>query len=248
MKILLTGSEGFIGQNLQEFLKDRHQIICLDKKTGNDLINCDLDYDVDLVIHLAGLSGVRQSLDNPVDYWTNNVVASWRLFKQFKNKTSKILYASSSTAREPWRNPYAMSKFYVEQIAPHNALGMRFTTAYGPNARESMFIPKLLKGDVKWINIDHSRDFIQVEDLMCAITFLINNKIKKKKVVEIGTGYSHKIVDIIDTLNIDVKDKRMGTMFERKDNKANIDTLKDLGWSPKINLIDYLREETSGDF
>ena len=37
-------------------------------------------------------------------------------------------------------------------------------------------------------------------------------------------------------------------MFERKDNKANIDTLKDLGWSPKINLIDYLREETSGDF
>ena len=51
MKILLTGSEGFIGQNLQEFLKDRHQIICLDKKTGNDLINCDLDYDVDLVIH-----------------------------------------------------------------------------------------------------------------------------------------------------------------------------------------------------
>ena len=77
---------------------------------------------------------------------------------------------------------------------------------------------------------------------------LINNKIKKKKVVEIGTGYSHKIVDIIDTLNIDVKDKRMGTMFERKDNKANIDTLKDLGWSPKINLIDYLREETSGDF
>ena len=134
MNILLTGSEGFIGQHLQSFLKDKYNLICLDKKTGNDLITCDLDYDVDLVIHLAGLSGVRDSLDNPVEYWTNNVVATYRIFKQFKNGP-KILYASSSTAREPWRNPYAMSKFYMETIAPHNALGMRFTTVYGPNAR-----------------------------------------------------------------------------------------------------------------
>ena len=85
MKILLTGSEGFIGQHLKSFLQDKHQLICLDKKTGNDLLNCDLDYDVDLVIHLAGLSGVRDSLDNPVDYWTNNVVATYRIFNQYKN-------------------------------------------------------------------------------------------------------------------------------------------------------------------
>ena len=107
MKILLTGSEGFIGQHLKSFLKDKHQLICLDKKTGNNLLTCDLDYDVDLVIHLAGLSGVRDSLDNPVDYWTNNVVATYRIFNQFKNGP-KILYASSSTAYEPWRNPEVM--------------------------------------------------------------------------------------------------------------------------------------------
>ena len=133
MKILLTGSEGFIGKNLTQYLKDKHQIIPLDKITGDDLVTCNLDYDVDMVIHLAGLSGVRQSLDNPVDYWTNNVVGSYRIFNKFKDK--KILYASSSTAKEPWRNPYAMSKFYMEQIAPDNAIGMRFTTVYGPGAR-----------------------------------------------------------------------------------------------------------------
>ena len=94
MNILLTGSEGFIGKNLQSFLKDNHHLICLDKKTGNDLITCDLDYDVDLVIHLAGLSGVRQSLDDPIGYWDNNVVACYRVFNKFKNE-HKILYASS---------------------------------------------------------------------------------------------------------------------------------------------------------
>ena len=241
MNILLTGSEGFIGQHLQSFLKDKHNLICLDKKTGNDLLTCDLDYDVDLVIHLAGLSGVRDSLDNPVEYWTNNVVATYRVFKQFKNGP-KILYASSSTAREPWRNPYAMSKFYMETIAPHNALGMRFTTVYGPGAREQMLIPKILRDEVSYINVDHSRDFIHIEDVLTAIGFLIVNKIKKRKVIDVGTGVSNKLIDILSHLNIDVKDKRMGTMFERKDNKAQIGVLSEMGWVPKTNLLDYLKE------
>ena len=241
MNILLTGSEGFIGQHLQSFLKDKYNLICLDKKTGNDLITCDLDYDVDLVIHLAGLSGVRDSLDNPVEYWTNNVVASHRVFKQFKNGP-KILYASSSTAREPWRNPYAMSKFYMETIAPHNALGMRFTTVYGPGAREQMLIPKILRDEVSYINVDHSRDFIHIEDVLTAIGFLIVNKIKKRKVIDVGTGVSNKLIDILSHLNIDVKDKRMGTMFERKDNKAQIGVLSEMGWVPKTTLLDYLKE------
>ena len=245
MNILLTGSEGFIGQHIQSFLKDKHNLICLDKKTGNDLLTCDLDYDVDLVIHLAGLSGVRDSLDNPVEYWTNNVVASHRVFKQFKNGP-KILYASSSTAREPWRNPYAMSKFYMETIAPHNALGMRFTTVYGPGAREKMLIPRLLRDDVPYINVDHKRDFIHITDLMTAIGFLIVNKIKKRKVIEIGTGVSNNLLDNLSHLNMEVKDKRVGTMFERKDNQANINVLKELGWSPTIDLFDYLKGEKDG--
>ena len=240
MKILLTGSEGFIGKNLQSFLKDQHQLICLDKKLGNDLINCDLDYDVDLVIHLAGLSGVRQSLDNPVDYWTNNVVASHRIFSQFKNK--KILYASSSTANEPWRNPYAMSKFYMEQIAPSNSLGMRFTTVYGPGAREGMLIPKLIKSDVNYINVDHYRDFIHIDDLMSAIKILMTNNVKEN-FLEIGTCYSINLLDHLDKLNISVEDKRMGTVFERKNNKASIQILKDLGWSAKTDLIEYIKKE-----
>ena len=240
MKILLTGSEGFIGQNLQTFLKDKHQLICIDKKTGNDLLTCDLNYEVDIVIHLAGLSGVRDSLDSPVDYWINNVVASHRLFKQFKNK--RILYASSSTAREPWRNPYAMSKFYMEHIAPANTMGMRFTTVYGPGAREEMFIPKLLKKEVTYINSDHKRDFIHVSDILTAISILMTNKIKKRKVIDIGTGVSHSLIDILNHLNISVDEKRIGSMFEIKDNQAQIGALIELGWKPEINLFNYLKE------
>ena len=136
-----------------------------------------------------------------------------------------------------------MSKYYVEQIAPLSSLGMRFTTVYGPGAREGMLIPKLIKNDVSYINIDHKRDFIHIEDLMCAIKILMINNVEKKKVIEIGTGSSINLLDLLDKLNMTIEDKRMGTMFERKDNKASIQVLKDLGWSAKTDLIEYIKKE-----
>ena len=247
MKILLTGCEGFVGQHLFKFLTNqKHEVICLDKTTGNDLLSCDLKYSVDLVIHLAGLSGVRDSLGRPEEYWVQNVIAGQRLFDFFKD--TRILYASSSTAHEPWKNPYAMSKYSLERIAPANSMGMRFTTVYGPNARETMLIPRILRNDVPYINTNHSRDFIHVEDILTAIGFLIVNKPpRKRKVIDVGTGASHNLLDILSHLNMEVKDKRMGTIFERKDNKANIGTLTKMGWMPTIDLFDYLKGEKDGN-
>jgi len=66
--------------------------------------------------------------------------------------------------------------------------------------------------------------------------------IKKRKVIDIGTGISYNLLDILSHLNIEVKDKRMGTMFERKDNMAQIGVLSEMGWVPKTKLLDYLKE------
>ena len=55
MNILLTGSAGFIGKNLSVWLSEkRFNVIGLDRKSGdvlfpNELLTCDLNYDVDLV-------------------------------------------------------------------------------------------------------------------------------------------------------------------------------------------------------
>ena len=171
MDILLTGASGFIGSNFHQHYKDRYNIICIDKLEGQDLLTCNLP-SVDLVIHLAGLSGVRQSFDNPTDYWKQNVIVSQRLFDCYKN--TRVMYASSSTAYEPWRNPYALSKHAVEQIAPRYSLGMRFTTTYGPNAREHMFIPKLLIRNVKYINTNHTRSTIRIYHLFVCVDFMTN--------------------------------------------------------------------------
>ena len=237
MNILLTGGDGFIGQNLYNHLIKNHKVINIDKVSGYDLLTCDLHYNTDLVIHLAGLSGVRDSLDKPEEYWKQNVIAGQRVFDFFAD--TKILYASSSTAWEPWRNPYAMSKYSLEQIAPENSLGMRFTTVYGPKAKPNMLIPKILKNDVQYVNTNHKRDFIHIDDIISAIDILMVENVNG--VLDIGTGHSHNLVDIIDYFKIDCENK-IGGENERLDNKADITTLNRLGWKPQKNLYDYIKE------
>ena len=116
MNILLTGSDGFIGSNLFYHLKEEHNVIGFDIKNGHDIIKDEFPQDIDLVIHLAGLSGVRDSLTRPTEYWKTNVIGGQRLFEAYKD--TRIIYASSSTAHEPWKNPYAMSKYGLEQLEP----------------------------------------------------------------------------------------------------------------------------------
>ena len=138
--------------------------------------------------------------------WKNNVMAGLRLFTTFQHK--RIIYASSSTAVEPDKNPYALSKKTLEKLAPFNSLGLRFTTVYGPNARESMLIPMICNGAVKYINTNHSRDFIHVDDVCDAIKVVIQKPIKG--VIDIGTGKSHKLLDIMDRFNINGFEKKIG--------------------------------------
>ena len=237
MNILLTGSDGFIGSHLFYQLKEEHDVIGFDIKNGHDILNSELPKDIDLVIHLAGLSGVKDSLNRPTDYWKTNVIGTQRLFEHYEN--TRIIYASSSTAHEPWKNPYAMSKYSMEQLFHTNSLGLRFTTAYGPGARQDMLIPQILKGKVNYINVNHSRDFIHVNDLISAIETVM--KIDLRGVIDIGTGESNKLVDIVDYFKIDY-DKKMGDETERLDNKADISIIEEYNWSAKIDLYKYIKE------
>ncbi len=237
MNILLTGSDGFIGSHLFYNLKEEHNVIGFDLKHGDDILTSDFPTDIDLVIHLAGLSGVRDSLERPTEYWKTHVIGSQRLFEHYKY--TRILYASSSTAHEPWKNPYAMSKYGMEQLDHNNSVGMRFTTVYGPGARKEMLIPKILNNDVQYINVNHLRDFIHVNDIVSAVEILMNNTFRG--VIDIGTGISNKLVDITDYFKIDCKSV-IGDETERLDNMADTSILNKFGWRAKINLYNYIEE------
>jgi UDP-glucose 4-epimerase len=249
MKILLTGHLGFIGTHLYnhlstaasmqgDVLKHKHTVIGIDIKDGKDLLTCDLNYDVDLVIHLAGLAQVRESLANPTKYWDTNVIASKRLFDAFPN--TRIIYASSSSAYEPEKNPYAFSKFAMDKIAPAHSLGLRFTTVWCEGGRDGMFMTKLFNNEVKYIT-EHTRDFIHVSDVVSAIDLLMCQTLTG--VIDVGAGISNSLKTLVDLVGIKNYEYKSGNVYERMDNLADIKELTNLGWKPKVNVIEYIKNK-----
>jgi nucleoside-diphosphate-sugar epimerase len=246
MKILLTGSNGFIGSALyNRLIKQGHTVFGVDIKTGPqfDLLIYDKWPEVDLVIHLAGKSGVRESLKDPASYWMNNVEASRRLFDRYEG--TRILYASSSSAYEPDLNPYAASKFIMEELAERfdasNMLGMRFHTVYSDNCpRENMFFNKLKNGTLDYVT-RHYRDFIHLEDMLDAIEILIKNT-HVNGVVDIGTGNPVRIQDLAPDLPV-----RLNTPGEREWTCANMEKMRALGFKPKYTVENFLTNNNLGN-
>ena len=242
MNILLTGHRGFIGSSLLKALTLNHTVTGIDLVEGNDLLTCDFpNKDFDLIIHLAGRSGVRESINDPAAYWMNNVEASRRLFERYQN--TRILYASSSSAYEPDLNPYAASKYVLEELAERysDTLGMRFHTVYSDNCpRENMFFKKLREGRLEYVTTHH-RDFVHLQDVLDAIEILIKAT-HVNGTIDIGTGAPVRIQDLAPNVPV-----RLNTPGERTFTCANTKKIKDLGWKPKYFIENFLTKEDKGN-
>lgn len=228
MHIMLTGHRGYIGSRLLTRLKKENSVVGFDLKDGQDLKTCELNENFDLIIHLAGKSGVRESITDPGGYWRNNVEVSKRIFARYPD--TRILYASSSSAYEPDLNPYAASKFIVEEAAERfpNTLGMRFHTVYDEKPRKGMFLQKLFDNQLEYVT-NHHRDFVHIEDVCDAIELLIRSTYTGT--VDIGSGHPVKICDFAPDLPI-----RLNTPNERSWTCANMDRMRGLGYKPKYNI------------
>jgi len=231
MHILLTGHRGYIGSHLIKRLQKKNSVVGIDLQDDpirQDLATCELNETFDLIIHLAGKSGVRNSMADPAGYWKNNVEVSKRLFARYPN--TRILYASSSSAYEPDLNPYAASKYLIEENAERyvDTLGMRIHTVYDDKPRKGMFIQKYLDNQLEYVT-NHYRDFIHVEDVCDAIELLINSRYSGT--VDIGTGKPFRVRDFAPDVPI-----RLNTPYERVWTCANMERMKTLGFKPKHSV------------
>jgi len=266
-KVLITGCLGFIGRHLTKYLEEKGYIVKgIDIEKGGtkeDLTVMNLNDEELLkcghVIHLAGMGNVRKSMEpgEAVKYLETNVYATYRIFAHFHHR--RVIYASSSNAYDPWRNIYALTKRACESMADeHNRrdenghkipgtkahLGLRFTNVYGPGCKREMLIPKILKGDLEYLAMNHRRNFIHVEDVCSAIHTLMQN-IEITGVMDIGTDKMVSLEELKDKFNLDVPTK-MVPLFEAPKLVPWVEDfykLKSLGWSPKHDIIEYIDNE-----
>ncbi len=236
MHITLTGSHGFIGTHLRQHLEAQgHRVDCWDLLIQKDIANFSIDPYSDLCIHLAAKADIRESFDNPDLYWDQNVVNCKKVFEECSKHNIRVIYASSSACLGWHKNPYALSKYVDEFIAPENSAGMRFSTVWGDGARDTMLISKIKLGIVKYATT-HSRDFIHVSDVVSAVQTLIDNP-ESKGVFECGCGISFKVDELVAYNGFDVPITE-GEDFELESNVLESTRLRELGWVPAVNVME----------
>lgn len=99
MKILITGSSGFIGQHLVPFLEKKgYEIIRADRTHGCDLTiksNVDLLPDVDIVVHLAAHNGTKHFYERPLDVIRDSVLPTQYLIDRYAGKVKRFIFTGT---------------------------------------------------------------------------------------------------------------------------------------------------------
>lgn len=226
MNILITGYKGFIGNNLFKRLNKQHSIIGIDLKDGNDVLNKEYiksvfnSNNIDVIIHLAAIAGVRYSVEHSEEVLTNNIIGFDILAKAaIEHRVKHFIYASSSSVYGDdgtQKSPYAVSKKTNElQAAMYSNLsdmkfsGLRFFTVYGEGIREDLAISKFIKALKANAPIhvygdgNQSRDFTYVDDICEAIKLILkSDKEWKNEVFDVGYGESTTVNELIDILKV----------------------------------------------
>ena len=278
MKILVTGGVGFVGTALiKKLLTEGHNVHSLDNyEIGvieNEIAGCNyhigdienislMDKDFDLIFHLAALSRIQPSFNNPNETFRVNTIGTQRVCEFARLTGAKVVYAGSSSRwHDPYQSPYAACKHMGEEACKmyKKTYGMnieivRFYNVYGPG--------EIIDGDWaavigKWrrqvrdgesITIvgdgEQRRDFTHIDDIIDGLWKIGMKELTHEDAWELGTGMNYSINDVYLMFK-----ERFGVDFTNLPDQSgnykvtlreNDDSLDKLNWKPSDKLRDYI--------
>lgn len=279
-KILVTGGAGFIGTNLiHRLLSEGHEVHSLDNYDSglkeNEVEGCNyitgdieqLEYykgdNFDLCYHLAALSRIQPSFENPTETFRVNVRGTEAVAEWARHNNVKVVYAGSSSRwHNPFQSPYACYKHMGEEILKmyKKVYGLkveiaRFYNVYGPSevvegdwaAVIGIWRRQVKNGEKITIVGDgeQRRDFTYVEDIVDGLYKIGMTEDSHEDAWELGTGINYSINEVYQMFK-----EHFGTESiyipeqpgnYRKTLRENDDTCDRLGWKPTDRLKTYIQ-------
>lgn len=236
LKVLITGVTGYIGSHLAKVLFEAgHHVVGLDIewKKHNDVSRychrilikdvtkhvCDEDYDV--IVHLAGLIQVEESVAHPTKYYSTNLGGTVNMLRQNINGEPHFIFASTAGAFDA-QSPYARSKLAAEDVIKEKSKNytiFRFFNVAGSDGmhrqvgRASHLIriaAETAAGKRDYMSIygedydtpDGScvRDYIHVVDLVNAIRDTIKHGPFNTPYECIGSGKGYSVKEVVQAM------------------------------------------------
>lgn len=279
MKILVTGGAGFIGTNLiKQLVKEGNEVVSLDNYDSglqeNHVDGCKylegdistIEYikgDFDICYHLAALSRIQPSFDDPTETFRVNVEGTRAVAEWARHNKVKVVYAGSSSRwHDPYQSPYACFKHMGEEIFKlyRKVYGLdaeicRFYNVYGPD--------EIIEGD--WAAVigiwrrqvrdgekitivgdgEQRRDFTHVDDIVSALILVAEGISKHEDAWELGTGLNYSINEVYAFFK--EKFPNIESVYlpdqpgnYRKTLRENDDMLDKFGWKPTDKLKEYI--------
>ncbi len=186
--------------------------------------------EIDVVMHLAAMAGVRPSIEDPILYQNVNGVGTQNILEEAKlHNVKNLVMASSSSVygnckEVPFRedmivdfaiSPYAATK-KANEVMAHvyhklnnmNIIMLRFFTVYGPKQRPDLAINKFTRLMLNNEEIPMfgdgttSRDYTYVDDIVDGICKSCNYVMTHDNVYEIINLGSNNPISLKDMINI----------------------------------------------
>jgi len=229
MNIFITGSKGFIGSCLSDYLVKNYKNYMLFTPSSSELDLSDeikvdkyiMSNQIDIIIHLANRGGGRDTVDmkNIAEY---NLRIFFNLVKHEKNVKKIISFGSGAeyakhkpivNAKEDdylWEQPLDEYGFYKSITSKYieksqNIVQLRVFGAYGEQEDyrfkfiSNAIVKNLLKLPIV-INKNVYFDYIYINDLVRMIDFFIHNK-NKEKIYNVTTGEKINLVNLANLIN-----------------------------------------------
>lgn len=183
----------------------------------------------DVIIHLAAMTGVRASIEDPTTYFNVNVQGTLNILEMMKSyNINKMIFASSSSLygnnkKVPFSeqdnvdypiSPYAASKkagellcYTYHHLYNFNITCLRFFTVYGPKQRPDLAIYKFTKAlfDDKPIDMFGDgftfRDYTHVDDIVQGIVNSMD-RISSYNIYNLGESKTISLIELIHLLEM----------------------------------------------
>ena len=246
MRILVTGATGYIGAHTCEALFNRgHSVIGTDYNINqNDISNVVEDFFVwdirepggrqrynlgarlkmDKIVHIAAMTKVPQSVENPYDYYMTNVIGTKNVIDLAP--AEHMVYCSTGSAFEPSANPYAATKHGGELITKQFCDKYSLVRFYNVSGNDGMLkfdddVSHLIRKAARVVNAVKNREnsasmnlygndfdtrdgtcirnYSHIKDIVDGVVSIVENE-ATNKVECLGSPKGVSVLEVIDTM------------------------------------------------